>query len=340
MTLNWSRLDRTYVVAELGMNHDGSLARAKALMRAAAESGADAVKLQTHIAEAETLRDAPMPPYFKAEPRWDYFKRTAFSRRQYGELKALARRLAVGFISSPFSEEAVDLLEEIGVDALKVPSGEVTNIPMLRRIARSGLPVLLSSGMSSWNELDLAVRTLRRGRGPLAVLQCTSRYPCPYESVGLNLIAQMEKRYHCPIGLSDHTTTLYASFAAVALGARVLERHFTLSKKAYGPDARFSLEPREFAELVRGVRAMDAMRSHPVDKDALCRRLADMKRVFEKSLVTTRPLRRGERFAPDSVAVKKPGGGLPPKDLARVLAARAAKDIPADTLIRPDMVRS
>ncbi|MBI5625540.1 MAG: N-acetylneuraminate synthase family protein [Elusimicrobia bacterium] len=321
------------------MTHDGSFNLAKSMVRAAAECGVDAVKLQAHIAEEETLPSAPPPPYFSGETRISYFKRTAFSQEQYRELGALARSCGVAFVASPFSEAALELLLRAGVEVLKVPSGEVTNTPLLRLMAATGLPVLLSSGMSSVRELDRAAAVLRRGRSPWAVLQCTSLYPCPYEKVGLNLLAELGRRYLCPVGLSDHTLTTHASLAAVTLGARILERHFTVSKKLYGPDARFSLEPAEMQGLVEGVRAVEAMLLHPVDKDRLCGSLKGMKSVFEKSVVSRRDIGRGEVIRAADVAVKKPGGGIPPDRLGDVVGSAARVEIPKDRQIAPSMLR-
>ena len=177
------------LIAEIGSVHDGSFGNAVKLIDAAAACGAHAVKFQTHIAAAETLRNAPNPPYFKGEPRFEYFTRTGFSLPQWKELAAACGRAKVEFLSSPFSLEAVDLLEEVGVGSYKIPSGEVTNIPLLKKIATTKKPVLLSSGMSDWAELDAAVAALRGG-GPVTVLQCSSAYPCPPEQVGLNVMVR------------------------------------------------------------------------------------------------------------------------------------------------------
>ncbi|MGH6802388.1 MAG: N-acetylneuraminate synthase family protein, partial [Methyloceanibacter sp.] len=216
------------IIAEVGSVHDGSFGNAQRLIDVAAECGADVVKFQTHIASAETLRDAPMPPYFTGEPRYEYFERTAFTLEQWEALKAHCEGLQVEFLSSPFSVEAVELLEKIGVRRYKVPSGEVTNLPYLEVVAQTGKPVLLSSGMSNWAELDAAVDTMLRHHDRLTVLQCTSEYPCPPERVGLNVMMEMRARYKLPVGLSDHTRTNYAAYAAVVLGASVIEKHFTL----------------------------------------------------------------------------------------------------------------
>ena len=182
-----------FVIAEVGSVHDGSLGNALCLIDAAADCGVDAVKFQTHIPEAETLPDAPMPSYFKGEPRFEYFKRTGFTVEQWRRLKQRCDERGILFLSSPFSEQAVDLLESVGVEQYKIPSGEVTNLPMLGKIAQLKKPVLLSSGMSSWPELDHAVETVREHHNDLTVLQCTSEYPCSYERVGLNVMLEMRR---------------------------------------------------------------------------------------------------------------------------------------------------
>jgi N,N'-diacetyllegionaminate synthase len=316
------------IIAEVGLMHDGSLPNAMKLIDAVSELGADAVKFQTHLAEFETLPNAPTPPYFKSESRMDYFRRTAFTEKQWIKLKNYAQKKKVGFLSSAFSIEAVDLLNRVGVEAYKVPSGEVTNIPYLERIAQTRRPVYLSSGMSSWKELDRAVRVFRRHGSPLTLFQCTSLYPCPYEKVGLNVIGEMRRKYRVPVGLSDHTFTNYATFAAVAQGATVIEKHFTLSRHLYGSDAAHSLEPAEFEDLVKGVRAIEKMMEARVDKDDLSA-VRDMKSIFEKSLVTLVAVPEGGIFTEANVGCRKPGGGLAPEKLRDVIGRKAKKDLPA-----------
>jgi N-acetylneuraminate synthase len=326
---------RITVIAEVGSVHDGSLGNALALIDAAAECGADAVKFQTHIAEAETLPDAPMPPFFTGEPRYAYFERTGFRPDQWRQLKERCDRRGVLFLSSPFSEEAVDLLEGVGLAQYKIPSGEVTNLPLLEKIARLGKPVILSSGMSSWAELDAAVATIRRHHEQLTVLQCTTEYPCAYEHVGLNVMLAMRERYGLPVGLSDHTLTPYAAFAAATLGAAVLEKHFTFSRRMYGSDARHSLEPEEFRDLVTGVRAIAAMLAGNVNKDEI-EGVREMKRVFEKSLVTAVEIPAGAELRPEMLAVRKPGTGIPPARLGEVLGLRTRCALPRNTLLSFD----
>lgn len=321
------------IIAEVGSVHDGSYGNAKKLIELAAGCKADSIKFQTHIAAAETLRDAPVPSYFTGEPRYDYFERTAFSNEQWRDLKNHCDESSIEFLSSPFSIEAVALLESLEMNRYKVPSGEVTNLPLLAEIAATGKPVLLSSGMSSWEELDDAVNTILRRNPQLTLLQCTSEYPCPYENVGLNVMVQMRERYDLPVGLSDHTLTPYASFAAVVLGASVIERHFTFSRQMYGSDARHSLEPAEFANLVEGIRAIEAMLTSTVDKDAGAVRLHEMKTIFEKSIASVVDIPSGSIITSQMLSLKKPGTGIPARRMAEVIGRRATRDIPKDRLV-------
>jgi len=330
-------MGKCFVIAEIGSTHDGSFGNALCAIDAAAECGADAVKFQTHISEAETTRNAPMPPYFKGEPRFEYFKRTGFTKDQWVQLKRHAEERGVVFLSSPFSVEAVDLLESIGMEMYKVPSGEVTNLPFLEHIARTGKPVLLSSGMSNWKELDEAVEAIRRYHDRVTVLQCTTEYPCKPEHVGLNVMLEMRERYGLPVGLSDHTLTNYAAYAAVTLGATVVEKHFTLSKRLYGSDARHSAEPEQFADLVQGIREIEAMLAHKVDKDDISR-FADMKEIFQKSVVSLVDIPEGTVITREMIGIKKPGTGIPPKMFDRVVGSRALRTIPADSVINPEDV--
>lgn len=323
------------IIAEIGTVHDGSFGNALHLIDVAAECGVDAVKFQTHLPEAETLPDAPMPSFFKGEPRFEYFKRTGFSLEQWRKLKQRCDERAVIFMSSPFSEEAVDLLVQVGMTHYKIPSGEVTNLPLLDKIARLDKPVLLSSGMSSWEELDSAVETVRRHHNLLTVMQCTSEYPCPYEQVGLNVMQEMAARYQVPVGLSDHTLTSYATFAAVVLGAAVVEKHFTFSRKMYGSDAQHSLEPAEMTDLVRGVRAIETMLTSHVDKSNVSR-FSQMKVIFEKSIVTTMKVPSGTTITREMLGIKKPGTGIPAARIDEVAGKRSKVTLEADTVIMPD----
>ncbi len=321
-----------FIIAEIGSVHDGSFGNAMKLIGLAKECGADAVKFQTHIAEAETIKNAPQPPYFTGEPRFEYFKRTGFSLSQWKALKAHADKLKIEFLSSPFSIEAVDLLEKVGMKRYKIPSGEITNIPMLKRIAKTKKQVILSSGMSTLEELDDAVKTIRTGNNDIVILQCTSEYPCPYDQVGLNVLDEMKKRYKCPVGLSDHTLTTYAPFAAVTLGASVIEKHLTFSRKMYGSDAKHSLEPIEFTDMVSGIRAIEEMLVSKVIKDA--KNMRQMKEIFEKSVVSACAIKKGTVITGAMIAVKKPGTGIPARKFDDIVGRKAKSDIAADTVLQ------
>ena len=233
------------IIAEIGSVHDGSFGNAKKLIELASNSGADIVKFQTHISEFETVSNAPNPSYFKDESRFEYFNRTAFTIFQWKELIKTSQKFNIDFMSSPFSIEALKLLLKMGVKNIKVPSGEISNIPMLEYLSGfKKINIYLSSGMSNWAELDLAVDILKKCKP--TIMQCTSLYPCPPKEVGLNILEQMKNRYNLNIGFSDHTVGFSAPFAATALGATCIEKHLSFSKFMYGSDALNSMEPNDF----------------------------------------------------------------------------------------------
>jgi N,N'-diacetyllegionaminate synthase len=320
------------IVAEIGNNHDGSIGQARALVRAAAEAGADAVKFQTHIAEAEMLESTPTPPHFD-EPRFQFMKRMGLSLDAHRELKALAEEHGLIFFSSPFSVEAVDLLEEVGVPLYKVASGEVTNPPLIERIAATGKPVLISTGMSGMHEIEGAVEIFRGAGSEFAVLQCTSAYPCPPERVNLRAMETFRERFGCPVGLSDHTPDIYTSIAAVALGAVAVEKHFTLSKRLYGPDHHASLEPDELARLVEGIREVEAaLGSGEKERDP---DLDSVRDAFEKSIVAAVEVPAGAVLEPSMLTTKRPGSGISALRLREVVGRRAARDLEPDHMLEP-----
>jgi N-acetylneuraminate synthase len=263
----------TYIIAELGSVHDGSLGNAIHLIGACVTAGADAVKLQDH--RGEKVKGDP-PWYRGHEQRGDYLKRTSFTQEQWIRIHSTCLAHEVDLVVSPFSVEAVALLEELPVDAYKIASGQVTNLEMLREIGSTGRRVYLSSGMTGYLELEAAVSALCYDAPDrdceYTILQCTSAYPCPPETVGLNKVSEWlarEEGIVAPIGLSDHTLGFAASLAAIALGATVIERHVTFHRDMYGTDACNSLTIEEFARFVREVRDLDVMLANPVDKDTL-----------------------------------------------------------------------
>jgi N,N'-diacetyllegionaminate synthase len=322
-----------YIVAEIGNTHEGSVGLAKQFIKAAAECGVDAVKFQTHIFEAESLPNAPNPPYFKDETRKQYFVRTAFNLDQYITLKEFAEKeCGVDFFSSPFSIEAVDLLLAAGIKTFKIPSGEVTNIPLLEYLADKADWVILSSGMSSWDELDKAVAVLK-GKCKLTVLQCTSEYPCLPQNAGLNVMLEIKERYQVPVGFSDHTMGCGVPIAAVVLGSTFIEKHFTLSKLMYGSDAKNSTEPLEFRQLVQDIRSVELALSHKIDKDEKVKSLKEMKMIFEKSIVSSKDLKKGDIITLADLEFKKPGNGIPAANYNMVVGRKLNCDIPKETPI-------
>jgi len=335
--LDWTA--RPLVIGEVAQAHDGSLGMAHAFIDAIATAGADAVKFQTHIATAESHPSEPWRTRFSYEDatRFEYWKRMEFSEDDWAGLRAHAEDRAIAFLSSPFSLEAVGLLRRVGVAGWKIASGEVSNSELLRAVASTAEPVLLSSGMSPWGELDAAVALLRdAGAGPLAVLQCTSAYPVSPEAVGLNVLSEIATRYSCGSGLSDHSGTIFPSLAAVALGARVVEVHVTLSREMFGPDVPASVTTLELRSLVDGVRMIATSLEHPVDKDAAATGMEEMRVLFTRSLVTARPLGAGETLTDEDLVARKPGSGIPAGERARVVGRRLRASVPADHLLAED----
>ncbi len=335
-------MEKIKIIAEIGSVHDGSFGNAKCLIKAASECGADAVKFQTHLADAETLKDAPSPSYFKDESRWDYFKRTAFTFEQYRLLKEYSEKdCQVEFISSPFSSEAVDFLEALGLSTYKIPSGEITNLPLLKKVAQTGKNIILSSGMSSWQELDDAIDTLKNNNcGNLSIMQCTSEYPCPPRNSGINLLKEMKNRYQIPIGFSDHTAGITMPVMAATLGASSIEKHFTLSKKMYGSDAKHSSEPDEFKAFADAIRIVECVFSNPVDKDAMAASLAEMKKTFEKSIIINGDIKKGHILKESDLSFKKPGDGISANQYENVIGIKTKVDISAQTKLTWEMLEN
>jgi N-acetylneuraminate synthase len=320
------------VIAEVAQNHDGSLGAAYAYIDAVAKAGATAVKFQTHIAAAESSLDEPWRVKFSRQDgtRFEYWKRIEFTPEQWYGLAVHARERGLIFLSSAFSIEAVDLLDAIGVPAWKVGAGEVTNLPMLERMAHTGKPVLLSSGMSTWQDLDTAVACVRQLGAPVAVFQCTTAYPCPPEKLGLNVLAELRKRYECPVGLSDHSGTIYAGLAAAALGADMLEVHVTFSRECFGPDVPASVTTAELSKLVQGVGFIRRALANPVDKEGLAGTLSEMRTIFGKSLVAARFLEQGSELSEGDFVGKKPGTGIPVARLKEFMQRRLKRSVAAD----------
>ena len=323
------------VVAEVAQAHDGSLGTAHAFIDAVARAGADAIKFQTHIAAAESTPSEPWRVPFSPQDasRYEYWARMEFTERQWLSLAEHAAQAGLIFLSSPFSVEAVELLVRAGVPAWKIASGELSDVLMMDAVLATGMPVWLSSGMSSFAELDEVVDRVKTAGSKLLVMQATTSYPSPPESVGLNVLAELASRYGCPVGLSDHSGTIWPSIAAAVLGARVVEVHVTLSTEAFGPDVSSSVTIDQLAELVHGVRAVERMLANPVDKDASARGLAPMCDLFGKSVVARIDLPAGTVLSLEHVTTKKPGTGIQARRLGEVLGRILARGVQKDALL-------
>jgi len=330
----------TAVVGEVAQAHDGSLGTAHAYVEAIAATGADAVKFQTHLAHAESTRAEPWRVPFSPQDtsRYDYWARMEFTASQWAGLKDHAHDVGLAFVSSPFSLEAVDLLGAVGVDGLKIASGEVSNLELVAACGALGVAVLVSSGLSTFAELDAAVACLREADAAFAVLQCSSTYPCPPEDVGLNLLATLGARYGCPVGLSDHSGTIYPGLAAVALGAKVIEIHVTLTREGFGPDVSSSVTTTELRQLVEGTRFISTMLDSPVDKDQAADERSELRSMFTRSLVARYPIRAGHVLGPEDLVAKKPGGGIEPAQRTNVIGRRVSRSLDTDERLRPDDV--
>ena len=321
-----------FVIAEAGINHDGDPTLAAELLDAAAAAGADAFKIQTHFPEHEMLRGGATAAYV-GESLFDLLTRTALSREAHVELRDRAAKKGIVFLSTPFSREAADFLESIGVPAFKTGSGELTNLPLQQHIARKHRPMIISTGMSTPEEIDRTVQTVRAEGTPFALMHCTSTYPTPYEHVELGCINWLHDLYGVPVGFSDHTLGGYMALAAVASGAALFEKHFTTSRSLPGPDQQGSMEPRELEDVVRGIRAIERARGatkkiQPGEQD--------VRNMAHHSVVSIRDIAAGATIAAGDVWAKRPGTGIPARQLGEVVGRKTNHAIAKDRLITWD----
>ncbi len=313
------------VIAEAGVNHNGSLEMARRLVDAAAEAGADAIKFQTFRADRLVTPSAPRAAYQirEGEPtsQLEMLKALELSERAHVELWRHGREVGLTVLSTPFDERSADFLQRLGVPAYKVGSGELTNLPFLEHLAHKRLPLIVSTGMATLAEVDQAVHSIRRcGAPPLVLLQCTSRYPAPAADANLRAMDTMRLAFGVPVGYSDHTRGNDVALAAVARGACLIEKHFTLDRRLPGPDQRASAEPDQFAALVQSLRTVEAAlgdgRKQPTAREA------EIAAVARRSLVAARDLDVGERLTEELIAIKRPGTGLAPAFRPRVIGRR------------------
>lgn len=324
-----------FVIAEAGVNHNGDMKLAKELVDKAAEAGADAVKFQSFITEELITPDAMKAGYQvestgEGGSQYDMLKALELSAADHAELKAHCDERRIIYLCTPYERASVDMLHELGVTAFKVASTDTTNVPFLAYMAAKGRPVILSTGMSTMGEVEEAVDALEEAgsANKIVILHCTSEYPAPFDELNLRAMHTLEQAFGHPVGFSDHTPGVGASPWAVALGAHMIEKHFTLDRAMTGPDHKASVEPAQLAELVRTIRDVEGALGDGIKRIVASER--PNKSVMQKSLVASRAIAAGEEIVEDDLTCKRPGTGLAPSWLGRVVGKRAARDIGKD----------
>ncbi len=317
---------KPYLIAEIAQAHEGSLGILHSYIDAVAKTGVQAIKFQMHIAEAESSIHEPFRIKFSKEDatRFDYWKRMEFTLEQWKGIKQHCDEVGLDFICSPFSNLAVDWLEEVGVHTYKIGSGEVNNFLLLEKITQTGKPIIISSGMSSFAELDKTVAFLKNKSANFSILQCTTAYPTKPEQFGLNVIRELKTRYNVPIGFSDHSAKIATGIAAVALGAEILEFHVVFSRSMFGPDAIASLTLEETKQLVESVNEIHSAQNNPIDKNNN-ENFTELKSIFEKSLAINKNLPQGHVLTFADLESKKPKGyGISAADFEKVIGRQLA----------------
>lgn len=321
------------VIAEAAVNHQGDFETAKRMVYIAHAMGAHIIKFQIHVLDNEMLRETPQSANF-AEPLYDTLDKTNLTVDQHRELKRLCESLGFLYLCTPFSRVGTDLLESLGVVAFKTGSGELTNLPLIEHIGRKGKPMIVSTGMCTVEEVGETVALLRRLHTPFVLTHCVSAYPTPYDRVNLGMIPRYRELFSVPVGLSDHSRGIYTALGAVALGACVLEKHFTLDRQQPGPDHPVSIEPDELSELVKGADAV--FRAGGAER-AIFPEESEIVAWARESVVSEVAIPRGSVITQDMVWVKRPSPGpgvVPAKDLNKIIGKTAKVDIPKDSQIR------
>ena len=310
-----------YIIAEIGQAHEGSLGIAHSYIDALAKTGVDAIKWQTHIAQAESSIYEPFRVKFSYEDdtRYDYWKRMEFSDEQWFELANHSCSRGLDFLSSPFSIEAAIILQKIGVKQWKIGSGEIYNPILVDYLLDTRLPILFSSGMSSIADLDNVINQAIKKSTPFGIFQCSSSYPTPPELWGLEILSDFRERYNCPVGLSDHSGGIYAGLAATTLGADFIEVHVTFDKKMFGPDVTSSITISELEQLVLGSKSIRLALNNKDDKDTLVSSTSNLKKTFGRSLALVSKLPSGTKLSKRDLTLKKPGSGILYDDINKVI---------------------
>ena len=317
------------LIAEIAQAHEGSLGLAHSYIDALAAAGVNIVKFQTHIAEAESSSDEQFRVKFSYEDkkRFDYWKRMEFTLEQWKGLKNHCDEVGVEFMSSPFSCAAVDLLEKVGVKRYKIGSGELQNFLMLEKIAKTGKPIILSSGMSDWAELEETIQFLKPFGNDLSLLQCTTAYPTQPKEWGLAMLSEMKTRFNLPVGFSDHSSTPVAAIAAAALGAKILEFHAVFDKTMFGPDAKASLTIEEIKQVVDGVKMITTSLQSTYNKTSSSK-YSELKTMFGKSLAINKALKKGDSIQIEDLESKKPGDkGISAKEFSTVIGKKINRNL-------------
>ena len=339
-------LDRTLVIAEAGINHDGDLDVAMKQVDVAVEAGADYVKFQSFFAEELVLPVAERSSYIvegshEGESFRDLLKRLEISHEEQRKLAAYCREQGIKFLSTAFDLENLDFLcDEIGCDVIKVASADLTNLRFLRHCGTKNLPVILSTGMADIPEIDEALTTLQEaGTKEICILHCVSWYPSPPEIINLRAMHTLRDRYGLPVGYSDHSLGTTLPAAAVAMGARCIEKHYTLDPTAFGPDHKASLSPEELKEMVQRIREVEmALGTGAKGPEDILEVEVNQRRGHRRSVVTRRAIAKGETFTADNLSIKRPGTGLPPREFDRLIGKTASRDLQAEVLLDADDV--
>ena len=314
-----------FVIAEAGINHNGSLKIAKKLVDMAKKAGADCFKIQTHITEEEMIKTNIRPGNISKKSLWDIIKKSELTENDEFEISQYCKKKKLIFLSTPFSIPAIDRLEKINIPAYKIGSGELTNIPFLNHIAKTRKPVILSTGMSNMDEIKKSVKLFQKLKIPIAILQTTSQYPCSYEDINLKVIDNYKKIFKIPVGISDHSLGIYTALGAVARGASIIEKHITLDKKMTGPDQKLSLEYNELSELVKGCNAIKLAMGN--SKKILKKELPILNFARE-SVVIREKIIKGEKFTEKNLTTKRPNTGeIPAKEFYKIIGKKSKKNL-------------
>jgi N,N'-diacetyllegionaminate synthase len=325
----------TFVIAEVAQAHDGSLGLAHSYIDAVAETGADAIKFQTHFARQESTLDEPFRVPFaeQDESRYDYWERMEFTPEQWEGLATHAREEGLVFLSSPFSKRAVDVLSDLNVPAWKLGSGEYDNAELASYAAARDGPVLLSTGMARYDEIDDMVRLFEEAGTQYGLFQCTSKYPTSIDEVGWNVVEELRNRHNCPVGLSDHTGSPHPGLMAISRGIDMLEVHVTFDRRMFGPDVEASVTIDELETMCTHRDTTATIESNPVDKDEMATALERNRELFSRSIAPSRSLSAGTKLEADMITPKKPGTGIPYAKKSEVIGRELTADVDPDRLL-------